>query len=82
MQLDYNQALRLKGKMIQFKNKQGEWAIGKVTKVTKEGLEIEELSPSGSSSGYGYGFWGPRPFFRGPVFFPFVGFGFFPFFFW
>jgi hypothetical protein len=85
MQLDYNQARRLEGKMIKFKNNQGEWSIGRVVKVKKDGLEIEELSSSSSTDGYGFGFFGPRPFFRPffrpPVFFPFVGFGFSPFFF-
>lgn len=86
MQLNYHQARNLEGKMIQYKNDQGEWSIGKVVKVRKEGLEIEELSYSSSSEGYGFGFFGPRPFirrpfFRPPVIVPFVGVGFFPFFF-
>ncbi|MDR4947325.1 hypothetical protein [Neobacillus cucumis] len=82
MQLDYECALRLEGKMIQFRNAQGEWSIGKVVKVRKDGLEIEELSSSSSSNGYGFGFFGPRPcFFRPPIVVPFVGFAFFPFFF-
>ena len=86
MPLDYNQARNLEGKMIQFKNNQGEWSVGRVVKVRKDGLEIEELSSSSSSDGYGFGFFGPRPFvrrpfFRPPVFVPFVGVGFFPFFF-
>ncbi|PFO03331.1 hypothetical protein COJ85_14660 [Bacillus sp. AFS076308] len=82
MQLDYNQALRLEGKMIKYKNENNKWSIGRVAKVTKKGLEIEELSSSSSSNGYGYGFWGPGPCFRAPVFFPFVSINFFPFFFW
>ncbi|MGG1676086.1 hypothetical protein ACIFOT_10110 [Neobacillus sp. NRS-1170] len=86
MQLNYEQAQHLEGKMIQFKNNKGEWSIGKVVKVRKDGLEIEELNSSSSNDGYGFGFFGPRPFFRPrffrpPVFFPFVGFGFSPFFF-
>jgi hypothetical protein len=81
MEFDYNQASRLMGKMVQFKNEQGEWSIGRVVEVRKDGLEIEELSSS-SSGGYGYGFWGPRPFFRPPIFFPFIGFEVIPFFFW
>lgn len=81
MELNYEQARRLEGQMIRFKNKEGQWAIGRVAKVRKDGLEIEELTHSGQKSeGYGYGFWG-GPFFRPPIFFPFVGFGFgFPFF--
>jgi hypothetical protein len=88
MELDYQRARRLEGKMIRFKNNQGEWSIGRVSKVRKDGLEIEELSTSSSDEGYGFGFFGPRPFFRRrrffrpPVFFPFFGFGFNPFFFW
>lgn len=80
MHLNYEQARRLEGEMIRFKNKEGKWAIGRVSKVRKDGLEIEELSHSGSKGdGYGYGLWGP--FWRPPVFFPFVGFGVgFPFF--
>jgi len=86
MQLNYQQARNLEGKMIHYKNDQGEWSIGKVVKVRKEGLEIEELSSSSSSTGYGFGFFGPRPFFgspffRPPVIVPFVGFALFPFFF-
>ena len=86
MQLDYNQARNLEGKMIQFKNNQGEWSVGRVVKVRENGLEIEELSSSNSNEGYGFGFFGPRPFvrrpfFRPPVFFPFVGIAFSPFFF-
>jgi hypothetical protein len=86
MQLDFNQARNLEGGMIHFKNNHGEWSIGKVVKVRNDGLEIEELSSSSSNEGYGFGFFGPSPFFRPrffrpPVFFPFVGFGFSPFFF-
>ncbi|MEH7121427.1 hypothetical protein V7128_29105 [Neobacillus vireti] len=82
MELEYNQALSLKGKMIRFKDEQGEWKIGRVVNVKKDGLEIEELSSTSSSNGYGYGFFGPGPCFRPPVFVPFVAVGFFPFFFW
>ncbi|WML40085.1 hypothetical protein RCG19_23550 [Neobacillus sp. OS1-2] len=81
MQLNYEQARHLEGKMIQYKNNSGELVVGRVAKVKKEGLEIEEFSSSHSSDGFGFGFWGPRPFFRPPVFVPFVGFGFAPFFF-
>jgi len=85
MQLDYHQAKRLEGKMIQFKNSHGDLTIGRVVKVSKDGLEIEELSSSLPDGAYGFGFFGPRPFFRRPffrppVFFPFIGFGFSPFF--
>lgn len=84
--MDYNQARRFEGKMIQFKNDQGEWKVGRVVKVTKEGFEIEELKSSSSNDGYGFGFFGPgpffrRPFFRPPFFVPFAGFAFSPFFF-
>jgi hypothetical protein len=80
MQMDYEFARRLEGSMIQFKNKHGEWAVGKVVKVKKDGLEIEELNPNQSREGYGFGFF--SPFFGPPVFFPFVGFAFVPFLFW
>jgi hypothetical protein len=81
MQLNYEQARQLKGQMIEFKNNKGEWAIGRVVRVKKNGLEIQELNRSGLKDGYGYGFccgpfWGP------PAFVPFVGFAFFPFFLW
>lgn len=83
MQLDYNQALKLEGKLIKYKNENNEWTIGRVSKVTNQGLEVEELSDSSpSSDGYGFGWFGPGPCFRPPVFFPFVGFSFFPFLFW
>ncbi|MCM3764766.1 hypothetical protein [Neobacillus niacini] len=81
MELNYQNAQRLKGKVIQYRNKEGEMVIGRVANVRKDGLEIEELSTHQPSEGYGFGFWGPGPFFRPPVFFPFVGFGIgFPFF--
>jgi len=73
MQLDYESARRLKGEIIKFKNKEGKWTIGRVTKVRKDGLEIEELTTPEPGDGHGYGCWGP--FWRPPVFFPFVGFG-------
>ncbi|MCM3568942.1 hypothetical protein [Neobacillus mesonae] len=74
MELNYEMAKRLEGEMIRFKNKEGKLVIGRVSKVRKDGLEVEELSHSGSGDGgYGYGFWGP--FWRPPIFVPFVGFG-------
>jgi hypothetical protein len=81
MQLDYQQALNLKGQMIEYKNKTGEWAIGRVVGVKKNGLEIEELKKSSLKDGFGYGFWG-GPFWGPPVVVPFVGFAFNPFFLW
>jgi hypothetical protein len=82
MYLDYEQAQHFEGQMIQYKNKKGKWVIGKVAKVRKDGLEIEELKSSISSEGYGFGFWGPGPFFGPPAFVPFVGVAFNPFFLW
>lgn len=79
LELNYEQARRLEGKMIQYKNEAGELGVGRVIKVRKDGLEIEEFSSSHTSDGHGYGFWGRRPFFRPPVFVPFVAFGFAPF---
>lgn len=81
MQLDYDQARHLKGTMISFKNKKGDWAVGRVVEVRKDGLMIEELKNTHSSDGYGFGFWG-GPFFGGPAFVPFVGVAFNPFFLW
>lgn len=80
MQLRYEQAIHLEGKMIRFKNKEGDWSVGRIVKVKKDGVEIEELLTQSSSEGYG--FWGPGPFFGPPGFFAFAGFGFSPFFFW
>ena len=75
MALNYERAKHLKGQMIRFRNKDGEWAVGKVVNVKKDGLEIEEYSDrSHNSDGYGF------PFFA-PFFFPFDGFFFDPFFF-
>ncbi len=82
MQLGYEQARHLKGQMIEFKNKNGEWTIGRVVGAKKDGLEIEELNQSLSKDGYGYGFWGPGPFWGPPAFVPFVGVAFNPFFLW
>ena len=81
VQLNYEHALHLEGKMIRYKNEKGEWVEGKVVKVKEDGLEISELSSSGPNDGYGFGFFGPRPFFRRPIFVPFVAFPVFPFFF-
>lgn len=81
MQFDYEQARNLKGQVIEYKSNRGEWAIGRVVRVKKNGLEIEELIQSGLKDGYGYGFWG-GPFWGPPAFVPFVGFAFNPFFFW
>jgi hypothetical protein len=81
MHLDYEQASHLKGEIIKFKNSEGKWVIGRVAKVRKDGLEIEELSTAASSDGHGFGFGGP---FWGPPFFvPIVEVGVaFPFFWW
>lgn len=76
MQLNYQNAQRLKGQMIRYKNQDGEMVVGRVVDVRKDGLEIEELSAHQPSEGYGFGFWGPGPFFRPPFFVPFVAFGF------
>lgn len=81
MQLNYEGARHLEGNIIRFKNESGEWTIGKVVKVKEDGLEIAELGSSDSNEGFGYGFFGPRPFFRRPIFVPFVAFPVFPFFF-
>jgi hypothetical protein len=81
MQLDYEQALHLEGKLIQYKNNEGKWVIGRVAKVRKNGLEIEEFQSSNANEGYGFGFFGPGPFFGPPAFVPFFGFAFNPFFF-
>lgn len=81
MQVGYEQAKRLESMLIRFKNKEGNWAVGKVVNVKQNGLEIEELVTGGSNDSYGYGFWG-RPFFGPPRFFAFGGFCFSPFFFW
>jgi hypothetical protein len=83
MELNYQRAIKLKGQMIQYRNEDGELVVGRVADVKKDGLEIEELTTHSPSSGYGFGFFGPRPFFRPPVFVPFFAFGFAsPFFFW
>jgi len=83
MPLNYENALRLEGEIIKYQNKDGDWKMGRVAKVRKDGLEMEELNPEGTSDGYGFPFWGPGPFFGPPAFVPFVAFGFAaPFFFW
>lgn len=82
MELNYERARSLEGQMIRYRNTQGEWVTGKVIKVTKEGMEISELSENSSGEGYGFGFFG-GPFFRRPFFVPFVAVGAaFPFFWW
>jgi hypothetical protein len=76
VELNYESAKHLKGKMIRYQNKNGEWVVGKVVNVTKDGLEIAELESHNPNDGYGFG----GPFFR-PFFFPFNIFIFDPFFF-
>ncbi|NRD80359.1 hypothetical protein HPT25_23850 [Bacillus sp. BRMEA1] len=79
MELNYESAQRLKGEIIKYKNNEGIWVIGRVVKVRKDGLEIEELKASIPSDGHGFGFWGPC--WGPPAFIPFVAFGVaFPFF--
>jgi hypothetical protein len=73
VQLNYERARQLKGEMVRFQNEDGEWLVGKVVKVRKDGLEIVETS-SDKNDGYGFGIW--RPWFV-----PFCR-PFFPFFFW
>ncbi|MDQ1146546.1 hypothetical protein QE429_003373 [Bacillus sp. SORGH_AS 510] len=83
MELTYERAqqLRLVGKMVRFRNTNGEWVVGKVININKKGLEIEEFGRRSSSDGYGFGFFGPTPFFGFPCFVPFVNISFFNFFF-
>jgi hypothetical protein len=78
--MNYENARHLEGELIRYKNEKGDWTVGKVVKVNKNGLEIAELGSS-NGDGYGFGFFRPFPFFRPPVIVPFVGFSFFPFFF-
>ncbi|WP_269320949.1 hypothetical protein [Bacillus sp. UNC438CL73TsuS30] len=40
MYFDYENARRFEGQLIKFKNEQGDWVIGKVVKVKKDGFEI------------------------------------------
>lgn len=58
MQLNYERARHLEGEVVRFKKENGEWAVGKVVKVRKDGMEIIESNPSDKINGYGYGFWG------------------------
>jgi len=59
---NYERARHFEGKIVRFRNEDGERHIGRVAKVTKEGIQIEELIAN-SNEGYGYGLWGsPRPF--------------------
>jgi hypothetical protein len=61
---NYETAKQYQGKTIRFKNEKGDWVIGKVIKVNKDGLEIEEFNTEVTEDGFGYGFFGPRPYFR------------------
>lgn len=61
---NYETAKQYQGKTVRFKNEKGEWVIGKVMKVSQEGLEIEEYSTEGTDDGFGYGFFGPGPYRR------------------
>ncbi|MDQ6598012.1 hypothetical protein [Bacillus salipaludis] len=79
MYFNYENARRFEGQLIKFKNEQGDWVIGKVVKVKKDGFEIAELNSKQPNDGYGFGFF-PGPFFGRPFFRPF-GAPFFPFFF-
>lgn len=77
MQLNYETARRLEGEIVRFRKENGEWSIGKVVKVRKDGLEILEQNEIETDGGYGFGFWGP-----GPWFVPFGVAVVFPFFWW
>jgi hypothetical protein len=81
VELNYERAQHLVGKMIRYRNEEGEMVMGKVVNIKKDGLEIAELGSPVSNDGYGFGFFGPRPFFGRPFFVPFVGFEVFDFFF-
>ena len=76
VEFNYERAKHLKGKMVRFRDKDGEWVVGKVVGIKKDGLEIAELDSSRPNGGDGFGF----PFFN-PFFVPFDGFFFDPFFF-
>ncbi|MEH7334518.1 hypothetical protein V7161_17875 [Neobacillus drentensis] len=76
MKLNYERAKHLEGRFIRFRHENGEWVVGKVVSVKKDGLEIAELDSSYSNKGDGYAF----PFFS-PFFCPFNRFFFDPFFF-
>ncbi|WP_413300827.1 hypothetical protein AA0X95_19630 [Bacillus sp. 1P10SD] len=78
---EHAQQLKLVGKMVRFRNANGEWVVGKVTKIQQDGLEIEEFGNRSSSEGYGFGFFGPARFFGCPCFVPFVNVSLFSFFF-
>jgi len=59
VELNYERARHLEGELVRFKKENGEWSVGRVVKVRKDGMEIEDLNPSfGKSEGYGFGFWG------------------------
>jgi hypothetical protein len=79
VELNYEHAQSLVGEIIRYRNEEGEWRVGKILNIKKDGMEIAELSAQNSNNGFGYGFFGPRPFFGRPLFVPFVGFAFFPF---
>ena len=81
--MDFEKARHFEGKMVQFRTKKGDWRIGRVVKVTKDGVQIEELNAN-SDDGYGYGFWGPGPAFAGAALFDLavIDFAVLPWFFW
>ena len=79
VELNFERAQSLAGELIRYRNEEGEWRVGKILNVKKDGVEIAELNAQNSNNGFGYGFFGPRPFFGRPLFVPFVGFAFFPF---
>lgn len=80
MDLNYARAQQMKliGKMVRFRKENGDWVVGRVTNINKEGLEIEEFGKHNPSDGYGFGFFGP-PFCGFPCFVPFVNVSFFSF---
>ncbi|MDR4949792.1 hypothetical protein [Neobacillus cucumis] len=75
MQLNYESAKHLEGRIIRFRHENGEWVVGRVVNVKKDGLEIVELNSSYSNNSDGYAF----PFFC-PFFCPFRFFFIDPFF--
>jgi hypothetical protein len=60
--MHYEIARHFKGEMVRFRTEKGDWRIGRVVNVTKDGVQIEKLIDNSNKaiSDEGYGFpWGP-----------------------